>query len=72
MEILSESKNFSKVQSHLKCFEGIASLEMTENYDIISIISSKGEIVPLNSAISPAEAKVRFSSTLTDDPTNFS
>lgn len=45
---------------------------MTENYDIISIISSKGEIVPLNSAISPAEAKVRFSSTLTDDPTNFS
>ncbi|KAK7575999.1 hypothetical protein V9T40_012285 [Parthenolecanium corni] len=57
LEILSESKNFSKVQSHLKCFEGISSLEMTDNFDIISIISNKGEIVPLNSAISPAEAK---------------
>ncbi|RXS50740.1 hypothetical protein ETB91_15140 [Lacticaseibacillus rhamnosus] len=58
LEILSESKDYSHIQSHLKCFEGIHSLDITENFDIIGIISDRGENVPLNSAISPAEAKV--------------
>lgn len=58
LKILSESKNFSKIQSHLKCFEGISSLDITENFDIIGIVSRNGEVVPLNNAISPLEAKV--------------
>lgn len=66
LEILSESKDYSHIQSHLKCFEGIASLDITENYDIIGIISDKGENVPLNSAISPAEAKVLLDSEFID------
>ena len=48
-----------RVQPHLKkCFEGIAKLEFTEQQEIIGMISSENEIVPLSQKILPAKAKV--------------
>ena len=58
LEILSETKDPTRVQPHLKkCFEGIAALDFDSNVDVRAMISDEDERVAYATAVQPRKAQ---------------
>jgi dynein heavy chain, axonemal len=58
LEILSETKDPTRVQPHLrKCFEGVAALDFAPaNADVSAMVSAEGERVPFVQPVLPRKA----------------